>query len=169
MDETAAEHDVIRRILEACLERAPRPEPTWETEAARHGHMSGAAVALRSRSSPTGVSPACSSAPTAVHGGGKATRSRVRGRIVRATAGRGSTGVRRPSCRRHAAGDEFVVREFFAEQAPRVAVVVDRGSRMALYADPCPWLDKQAALDDGVAADRAGDRGGTRRAGVRRS
>jgi uncharacterized protein (DUF58 family) len=44
-------------------------------------------------------------------------------------------------------GDEFVVREFFAEQAPRVAVVADRGARMALYADPFPWLDKQAALE----------------------
>ena len=43
--------------------------------------------------------------------------------------------------------DEFVVREFFAEQAPRVAVVADRRPGMALYADPYPWLDKRAALE----------------------
>lgn len=44
-------------------------------------------------------------------------------------------------------GDEFVVREFFADQAPRVAVVADRGPGMALYADPYPWLDKRVTLE----------------------
>jgi uncharacterized protein (DUF58 family) len=47
-------------------------------------------------------------------------------------------------------GDEFVVREFFAEQAPRVAVVADRGRSMSLYGDGFPWLDKAAALDVAV-------------------
>jgi uncharacterized protein (DUF58 family) len=42
--------------------------------------------------------------------------------------------------------DEFVVREFFAEQAPRVALVVDRRPAMALYRPPLPWLDKRAAV-----------------------
>ena len=43
--------------------------------------------------------------------------------------------------------DEFVVREFFAEQAPRVALVCDRRRGMALYEPPWPWLDKRAASE----------------------
>jgi uncharacterized protein (DUF58 family) len=41
--------------------------------------------------------------------------------------------------------DEFVVREYFAEEAPRVAVVRDRRPAMRIYAPPLPWLDKEAA------------------------
>jgi uncharacterized protein (DUF58 family) len=44
-------------------------------------------------------------------------------------------------------GDEFVVREFFAEQAPRVALVRDRRPGMAIHEPPSPWLDKRAAAD----------------------
>jgi uncharacterized protein (DUF58 family) len=40
--------------------------------------------------------------------------------------------------------DEFVVRERFAEQAPRVVVVTDRRRGMALY--PEPWLSKPSVL-----------------------
>ena len=40
--------------------------------------------------------------------------------------------------------DEFVVRERYAEQAPRVVLVVDLRPAMALY--PEPWLDKEAVL-----------------------
>jgi uncharacterized protein (DUF58 family) len=43
--------------------------------------------------------------------------------------------------------DEFVVREFFAEQAPRVVVIADRSAQMGLYGDAFPWLDKGAALE----------------------
>jgi len=43
--------------------------------------------------------------------------------------------------------DEFVVREFFAEQAPRVALVHDRRPGMAIHAPPSPWLDKRAAAE----------------------
>jgi uncharacterized protein (DUF58 family) len=43
--------------------------------------------------------------------------------------------------------DEFVVREFFAEQAPRVALVSDRRPGMAIHAPPSPWLDKRAAAE----------------------
>lgn len=46
--------------------------------------------------------------------------------------------------------DEFVVREFFADTAPRVAVAVDRRPRMGLYGSPFPWLDKPAAIDAAV-------------------
>lgn len=42
--------------------------------------------------------------------------------------------------------DEFVIREFFAEQAPRVVLVVDRRPAMELYRPPLPWLDKRAAV-----------------------
>jgi len=48
--------------------------------------------------------------------------------------------------------DEFVVREFFADTAPRVAIVVDRRPRMQLYGPPFPWLDKAAAVDAAVGA-----------------
>jgi uncharacterized protein (DUF58 family) len=40
--------------------------------------------------------------------------------------------------------DEFVVRERFAEQAPRVVMLVDRRPAMALH--PAPWLRKPAVL-----------------------
>ena len=43
--------------------------------------------------------------------------------------------------------DEFVVREFFAEQAPRVALVTDRRPAMAIHAAPAPWLDKRRAAE----------------------
>ena len=46
--------------------------------------------------------------------------------------------------------DEFVVREFFADTAPRAAVVVDRRPRMALHGSSFPWLDKAAAMDEAV-------------------
>ncbi len=41
--------------------------------------------------------------------------------------------------------DQFVVREHFAEQAPRVALVLDRRRGMRLYGPELPWLDKHAA------------------------
>lgn len=42
--------------------------------------------------------------------------------------------------------DEFVVRERFAEEAPRVMIVCDRRPEMAHFAHPLPWLDKPAAM-----------------------
>jgi uncharacterized protein (DUF58 family) len=42
--------------------------------------------------------------------------------------------------------DEFVVRETYAEEAPRVLVVADRAPSMGLYRPGLPWLDKAAAL-----------------------
>jgi uncharacterized protein (DUF58 family) len=47
--------------------------------------------------------------------------------------------------------DEFVVREFLAEQAPRVVVIRDRRPAMALYGGELPWLDKRVAADEAVA------------------
>lgn len=43
-------------------------------------------------------------------------------------------------------GDEFVVRERYADESPRVLVVCDCSSTMALYGQPFPWLDKRRAL-----------------------
>lgn len=40
--------------------------------------------------------------------------------------------------------DEFVVRELYAEEGPRVMLVCDRRPAMGLY--PAPWLDKRSAL-----------------------
>ena len=42
--------------------------------------------------------------------------------------------------------DEFVVRERFAEEAPRVVIVCDRRPQMAHYGSPLPWLDKPQAM-----------------------
>src|SRR5207253_8075006 len=39
---------------------------------------------------------------------------------------------------------EFIVREHFADEAPRVVVVADRRPSMALY--PGPWLSKPEVL-----------------------
>jgi uncharacterized protein (DUF58 family) len=42
--------------------------------------------------------------------------------------------------------DEFVVREFFADRAPRVVLVCDRRPSLGLYGESFPWLDKTAAI-----------------------
>jgi uncharacterized protein (DUF58 family) len=42
--------------------------------------------------------------------------------------------------------DEFIVRERFAEDAPRVVIVVDRRPSMALFPADLPWLSKRDAL-----------------------
>lgn len=42
--------------------------------------------------------------------------------------------------------DEFVVRERFADEAPRVVVVVDRRPSMGLYPNWSPWLSKPGAV-----------------------
>ena len=42
--------------------------------------------------------------------------------------------------------DEFVVRDRYADEGPRVVVVCDRSPGMALHAPPLPWLDKRLAL-----------------------
>jgi uncharacterized protein (DUF58 family) len=42
--------------------------------------------------------------------------------------------------------DEFVVRERYADEAPRVAIVVDRRPSMALHDASLPWLHKPAAI-----------------------
>jgi len=49
-------------------------------------------------------------------------------------------------------GDDFVVRDRAADEAPRVAVVVDRRPAMGLYPAPLPWLSKRDALREAAAA-----------------
>jgi Protein of unknown function DUF58 len=41
---------------------------------------------------------------------------------------------------------EFIVREDFADEAPRAVVVIDRSPSMALYPEELPWLQKPLAL-----------------------
>ena len=58
--------------------------------------------------------------------------------------------------------DEFVTREFFADQAPRVVVVCDRRPGMRLYDASLPWLDKAAGAEAVVrllAASTIAERG----------
>jgi hypothetical protein len=42
--------------------------------------------------------------------------------------------------------DQFIVREHYAEEAPRVVIVCDRRPEMRLYQPPLPWLDKREAM-----------------------
>jgi uncharacterized protein (DUF58 family) len=42
--------------------------------------------------------------------------------------------------------DEFVVRERYAEEAPRVVIIADRRPSMRLYGAPFPWLSKPTAV-----------------------
>jgi uncharacterized protein (DUF58 family) len=44
------------------------------------------------------------------------------------------------------AQDEFIVRERFAEEAPRVVLLCDRRPAMGLYPAGLPWLSKPAAM-----------------------
>lgn len=41
---------------------------------------------------------------------------------------------------------EFIVREDFADEAPRTVVIADYAASMSLYPDDLPWLSKPAAL-----------------------
>jgi uncharacterized protein (DUF58 family) len=47
-------------------------------------------------------------------------------------------------------GDEFVVLERHAEEAPRVVVVCDRRPEMGVFPDGWPWLSKPAAVRETV-------------------
>jgi uncharacterized protein (DUF58 family) len=42
--------------------------------------------------------------------------------------------------------DEFVVREYLAQEAPRAAILVDRRPSLSLFGPQTPWLDKPAAI-----------------------
>jgi uncharacterized protein (DUF58 family) len=46
--------------------------------------------------------------------------------------------------------DEFLVRERFAEEAPKVMIVCDRRPSMAHFSSPYPWLDKPLAMRHAV-------------------
>lgn len=46
--------------------------------------------------------------------------------------------------------DEFVVRENFAEEAPRVVVLCDRRPSMSLFAERWPWLQKPGAIRESI-------------------
>jgi uncharacterized protein (DUF58 family) len=48
--------------------------------------------------------------------------------------------------------DAFVVREYYAELAPRVIIVADRRPSMALYSADLPWLAKHDVLREATTA-----------------
>ena len=48
--------------------------------------------------------------------------------------------------------DVFVVREYYAELAPRVIILADRRPSMALYSPDLPWLAKQDVLREATTA-----------------
>ena len=47
--------------------------------------------------------------------------------------------------------DEFVVREFYADEAPCVTIACDRRPGMAIHAEPSPWLDKRRTVETVVS------------------
>src|SRR4051794_12750133 len=47
--------------------------------------------------------------------------------------------------------DEFIVRDYYADESLRVVVVLDRRPEMALFPPPFPWLDKGGALAEAAA------------------
>ncbi len=47
--------------------------------------------------------------------------------------------------------EEFVVREHYAEEAPRVVVLVDRRPTMSVFPEGWPWLCKPRAVDEAVS------------------
>jgi uncharacterized protein (DUF58 family) len=49
-------------------------------------------------------------------------------------------------------GDDFVVRARSADEAPRVAIVLDRRPAMGLYPSPLPWLAKHDVVREAVSA-----------------
>lgn len=58
--------------------------------------------------------------------------------------------------------EEFVVREHYAEEAPRVVCLVDRRPSMAIFSEGWPWLSKQRAADEAavlIAASASAARG----------
>jgi uncharacterized protein (DUF58 family) len=48
--------------------------------------------------------------------------------------------------------DEFVVRSRASDEAPRVALLLDRRPAMGLYPEGFPWLSKRRALEEAVEA-----------------
>ena len=48
--------------------------------------------------------------------------------------------------------DVFIVREYYADEAPRVIVIADRHPSMALYPPELPWLSKPRALREATTA-----------------
>lgn len=48
--------------------------------------------------------------------------------------------------------DEFVVREYLAQEAPRAVVLADRRPSMSLFGPSLPWLDKPAAVSAAAVA-----------------
>jgi uncharacterized protein (DUF58 family) len=48
--------------------------------------------------------------------------------------------------------DVFVVRQYYAEIAPRVIIVADRRPSMALYPEELPWLSKSGVLRQAITA-----------------
>jgi uncharacterized protein (DUF58 family) len=48
--------------------------------------------------------------------------------------------------------DEFVVREYLAQEAPRAAIVVDRRPSLGLFGAESPWLDKPEAVRSAAEA-----------------
>src|SRR3954469_16424275 len=47
--------------------------------------------------------------------------------------------------------DEFIVRDYYADESLRVVSILDRRPEMALFPPPFPWLDKGRAVAEAAA------------------
>ena len=65
-------------------------------------------------------------------------------------------------------GAEFLVREDFADEAPRAVFVGDRAPSMSLYPDDLPWLSKPACAAERLVGGRGGLGAGARTGGLPR-
>ena len=157
-------NQAIEDFRASCLEIAPRPgseeDPFFEKPSHGAGQTprgptpAGSAAwrapGSRSRSFPDGGSSASPSARCEASAAAPAPTSPARDRTARATTWTRSTGRRRRACRPRKGSDEFVVRERFAEEAPKVVIVCDRRPEMSFFAPSLPWLDKPQAMRQAV-------------------
>ena len=95
-------------------------------------------------------------------------RRRLAAVPCRATTSTRSTGARRRGSRPRAARDEFVVRERFAEEAPRVVLVCDRRPEMALFPERAAVAAQGGGDADGGRHRRREHRAGARLRRLRR-
>ena len=126
------------RFRAQCLEIAPRPgaSSSREDDGPRRRAVDGD---LPAHPAPPGarapVRRAAQHAPRA-----SARTSRAPGRTSRATTSTRSTGTPPRGSRSRAGAEEFVVREHYAEEAPRVVVLCDRRPSMSIFPEGWPWL-----------------------------
>ena len=139
------------------IEDFRRPVPRARARARLRGGPAVRAAAARARGTHAAADdlPACPAAAARralvrddaqLRRGPRHRRRRLAAVPARRRHATRSTGPPRRGSRRATGSDEFIVRERFAEEAPRVVIVCDRRPEMAFFRPPLPWLDKAQAM-----------------------